>query len=549
MISVLPLGGLLLASCGEERTSAQTPSVSTNGVPLDVGEESSSEPAWTPSSWATRRLTREQLIFTLEDVLDVAVTAEERALLPAEHRTEGFSNTDVGLVVTEAHVEGWMALAESLSGRLDADGFASRWAPCEDLSEAACGAGLTRSLLTALWRRPATDEAVDRYAALFSTAEAEGMAFGEAGLLVLEAVLQSPAFLYHLEDEQLDGDERIVEGADLANRLSYLLWMSAPDEALMNAAVSGALSEPAALAAEVDRMLADPRARRATERYVRDWLALDTLANVERSDLDDTVRDAMVASAVATWQDHVWTDAAPVADALDLARITMPPELAEWYGLAPEGDGLQRYFLDEDGPRLGLLTHPAALTTMADRDVGGIVARGLFLQESVMCQPSLHPPEELDLSAFTNHLGPEATGREYSEDRLADGSCSGCHVQFDPLAWALEVFDGVGRHQTESEYGRPLRSDGFIRTQDGDQAYNNSSDWALLLAGLPEARRCVTARHVQLALGRPLSSADRSAVDAIHADAVAAGGDYSAVMHAVAAHPTFWTVSTEEEAR
>lgn len=489
--------------------------------------------------WATRRLTREQLRYTVLDVLNVDVSPHLDTL-PPEVRAEGFTNTDIALVATADHVEGWSELATWVAAAWDAEAWLAERSTCDDPADA-CTLDLTESMVTDLFRRPATADEVARLAPLWSVATDEALGV-EGGLrLVVEVALQSPGFLYHIEDETFDRDgRRQVTGDALANRLSYLVWQSAPDAELSRAARAGELDTVEGRRQAVDRLLADPdRARRATDRFARDWLALDGLLGLRRDDVGPGVTEALHEAAVRSWHHHLWTRAASVYDVLDSTEVVIDDRLADWYAVDPPEGWSVLSTAGLDLPRTGLLTWPGVLASTADRDVGGIVARGLFIREHLFCEHELEPPADLNLSEFRTHLGADATERDYSDDRLARVECAGCHTQFDPLAYGLVPYDGVGR------YDPTVRADGWVPDPDGDLTYADAEGLGAILATSDGVRECLTRKHLQFALGRALEPHDDDAVAAIHTTARAAGGTWPDLIRAIVAHPTFVTVGEE----
>ncbi len=493
--------------------------------------------------WSTRRLTKEQYRFTVQDVLGVNLGSEIDRL-PTETRTEGFTNSALGLVVTTDHADGFFELAEIVPEAIDYGVLLGEHTSCQTLGEDACETELVQSLGEALFRRPLSEEEVVTFAELFDTAEAEELTYVDGAKLVIQAMLQSPQFLYQLEDETIDGAYRKVQSYEMASRLSYLIWQSAPDAALRKVAAEGGLDTREGVLAEAERMLEVAKSTRSSARFVRDWFALDALDGTAREGLTVDMARGLLDGAVATYQSHV-DEGLPIASVLDTQVAYLPGFAAEWYGLPSKGEGVERYELDDVQERVGILSHPGTMTTISDRDLGGLVARGLFVMEHLMCRHALTPPPDLNLSDFTTHLGPEATERAYSEDRMANNSCKGCHLQFDPLAYAFERFDGIGRYQTESETGQPLFSDGeFI---DGSETYSFETvdEYVSLLAESDSVQRCVTKKHLMFALGHRGEDLGPE-IEQVHERFIAAGGTYEAMVLAIVAHDVFRTATLGE---
>lgn len=509
-------------------------------------------PASEAGTWTTRRLTKEQYAYTVEDVLGLELTEAQLDLLPDDQRTEGFTNNKLGLVVTSDHAEGFFDLAEVIPEQLpDLTGLVNEHSSCQTLGDAACEQSLVTSLGKAMFRRPLTEDEIADFAMLFATAADEALTFEGGAKLVLSAMLQSPQFLYLLESEPEngDGEVRIVKGYDMASRLSYLLWQSSPDATLYGAAESGDLDTVAGVRAQVERLLSAEQGRRATARFARDWFALDGLSDTSREGLTSEMAKELLTAAVATYQDHVWQAGEPVVAIFDSGKTQLPSFAAEWYGLTPTSDGVEAYDQSDVEERQGILTHPGVMTTISDRDLGGLVARGLFVMEHLMCRHPLEPPPDLDLSQFTSHLGPDATERDYSEDRMSNDSCGACHKQFDPLAYAFERFDGIGRYSLTDENGNDLKSDGAIVVEGQSFPFETVGEYVTLLADNPDVKRCVAQKHLMFALGARAEDVE-DAVDLVHERATADGGTYEALVLAIATSDAFRTVApehTEEE--
>ena len=327
--------------------------------------------------------------------------------MPDEARADGFTNSVVGLVVTADHADGFFYLAELVAQAVpNWSDFVDSHTSCKTLGDTSCEQAFVASLGAKLFRRPLNDGEVTRFAALFAIAAEEDATFEEAARLILEGMLQAPQFLYQLEDELVTNDaSRTVAGYEMATRLSYLIWQSAPDNKLYEAAAAG-LDTRDSVVAQADRMLsASLLPQRATERFVRDWFGLDALKNSEREDLTNEMAFQLLNAAVATYQEHVWNSGQPLSDVLTSQQAHLPSFAAEWYGLTPGGAGVEAYDLDSVPERVSILTHPGVLTAISDRDVGGIVARGLFVMEHLHCRQALTPPPDLNTPTSSRTWG------------------------------------------------------------------------------------------------------------------------------------------------
>lgn len=504
-----------------------------------------------PPAALTRRLTREQYACTVEDVLGVRLSDMQLAKLPAEPLLDGFSGLSANLTVFEAHAQGYLELAESIAagiGRFDA--FAKTYATCTE-AKPGCQESYVKGLGRRLFRRPLDARERGVFVGLFQKVNDLGGDFLTGARAVLEAMLQAPQFLYRLEretgEESNDG-QRIVGGFEMASRLSYLMWSSAPDETLLAAAEAGELDGLAGIEDQAARLLGDAtKAMRSSARFVRDTLKLETLADpgTQREGLTESLRQELTESAVAFYQDHLWKEARPLAELFVSRKLFLSPTMAAWYGLEPTSSRIAEYTSDEAGA-IGWLTQPGAMAGTADRDVGGMVMRGLFMEHNIFCgEPTPPPPADIDLEGNKVHLG-KASERAYSEDRLARTSCKGCHARFEPLAYGFERFNGLGRYVMRDGEGNDLREDGWIPASqldaEDDVPYANVEAYMSLLAKSPRVQRCLTRRHIEYALGEILDASHEKLVDDVHERF--AGGTYLDMMRAIVAQPSFRTLST-----
>lgn len=460
-----------------------------------------------------RRLTRVEYVNTVRDTLGVDVSALARENVPDDPKVDGFRNNAFALSVSTAHIDGYWALARAIPAEVP--DLVDRFAPCTDIATA-CTEGFVSALGTEVFRQPLTTEEIAPLAAVFDDVADEG--FDTGAQLVLSAMLMSPQFLYRLEPTTTTNasTSRAVTDHELASRLSYLLWGSSPDAALRAAAQAGTLSQPDVLQAEVERLLADPRARDHTQQYFTEWLNLDALDQMVRDPeryptFDRTLAEQMKQETLDLVDALVWDDV-PLMDLLTVQETWVEPELAALYDLPPQSDGL--YDLTGHPERYGILTHASVLAVTAHGNDPSIVERGLFVLENVLCGHVAQPPAGVDTTV--PDLAPGAGQRQTAEARLDNPACSGCHHQIDPLGFAFETFDAIGQAQTEDPWGNPLVGSGQFVTPAGDDVpFDDVRAFVDLLRSSDDVRTCMAQHHLQFALGRPIAADDCAATDLI----------------------------------
>jgi len=500
-----------------------------------------------PGPNLTRRLTIPEYASSILAITGVDIEEDARGLLPADPRADGFSNTASGLITTLDHVEGYDRLAELVVTSMDLADFTAQHAECTDFEEA-CERQVLESLGPLVYRAPLRSEELDGLLPIFAVVQDEGEGFEVAVGLVLESMLQSPRFLFRMEDERGDGSIRELSGYEMASRLSYLVWGGPPDEALLAAADGGGLRADEDLEAEVRRMIADDRVRNSTGRFVQDWLHLQRLENLVRDperfpEWDATLGAAMQAETQAFVQEVLWSEARPYAELFNAQFTVVGSELAELYGLPPAGpDG--RVDLTGVPERGGLLTQGSLLTLGGNE--ASMVARGQFVLETILCGHLESPPPGVDTTP--PEAEPGSSQRVYSEQRVDNPSCGGCHTQMEPYAWGIERFASDGSYHLEDEYGNALYEDGFVRLPGTgeDTPYSTVGQLMDLLAGADAVQACFEERSLQFALGRAVELTDGCTIDSIRTRMSESSGTYEDLLVAIALSPGFRTIATEQ---
>jgi hypothetical protein len=246
---------------------------------------------------------------------------------------------------------------------------------------------------------------------------------------------------------------------------------------------------------------------------------------------------------LAFFKDIVWEQRRPLGDLLNAQVTYATPTLAAYYGLPPKEPGLQRYDLSAIPSRGGLLTQGSILTIGGDD--ASMVTRGLFVLHDLLRGLVKNPPPGLDTTPVPSEPG--LSKRMIAEGRIADRSCGGCHTRFEPLAFALEKYDGTGAFHARDEHGNDLREDGEILFPGADNPveYETTAELMNLLAESQRVQESLTWKVTQFAIGRPLVAEDAGAVKEIHDTAAKEGGTYSSLISAIVKSDLVQLIRTE----
>lgn len=395
-------------------------------------------------------------------------------------------------------------------------------------------------LATRAFRRPLAPGELDPLVALVTEAVADGEPFAQGVRYAVEAILSSPRFLFHVEALARPDDPTAVVALDdfaYAARLASFLWSSLPDAELTAAATRGGLA--ADPAAQVRRMLADPRASALSDGFAEQWLTLRRLASAAPDParfptVDARLREDMRRETLMVFSTFVAEDRS-VLELADARWTWLNDRLARHYGIeGVEGDWFRRVPLDGT-TRGGILTHASVLLVTSYPTRTSSVKRGKWLLEQVLGQSVPPPPPGAGDLPDTPDARRAATVRERLERHRRDPACAACHVRMDPLGFALEGYDAVGAWRTLDD-GRPVDTAGAL--PDG-RAVDGPAALRALVRADPGFPRGFAAQLLTYALGRSLSDADAGFVDAIVERARAREYRVSAFVEGVAASDPF----------
>ncbi len=501
---------------------------------VGFAEKGSSGTGW------IRRLTASEYLETIRSLTGLDLSDDARGLLPPDLRADGFNNTAYNLTVDLGHVEAYARLARKAAAHADVRELAG--------PGLAFGVKQIRNMGRRVLRGPVEGIEIELYLTLAESVSELGGTFEEAARHVLEAMLQSPRFLYRVEQQLGDGTAWPADPYELASRLGYIVWGAPPDSALLDAAESGDLSDSAEVRHQVQRMLEDPRAVARSKEFISQWLDMDRLANLNPNremfpSWDAQLAADMRSETLAFFEDLVWRQNRPLHDLFNAQFTYLTPRLAAHYGLEPEGPGLRRYDLATKPGRGGLLTQGTVLTVGGDD--ASMVTRGLFLLEDLLSGEVGSPPPGLDTSPVPPTPG--RSRRAIAMDRVRSPACGGCHRRFEPLAFGLEKFNGVGSYSEVDEHGNVLREDGEIVLpgSDGPVSFASLTEMLDLLARSDDLQRTIIRKLAQFAIGRPLGTADEAAVEEIHRQVGSRGATYGRLVSAIVTSDLVRSVQTE----
>ena len=410
--------------------------------------------------------------------------------------------------------------------------------------ELPCAREIFSTLARRAFRRPVTNADLDRLLAFFEAGRERG-GF-EAGVeFALRKVLVSPEFLFRIERDPPNappGSAYRLSDLELASRLSFFLWSSIPDEELLGLAERGLLADPAVLERQVARMLADGRARALVENFAGQWLYLRNMQLVMPDpesfpEFDDNLRDAFERETELFLLSQLREDRSVLA-LLEADYTFLNERLARHYGVPGiYGSHFRRVRLPGN-TRRGLLGHGSILTVTSYANRTSPVLRGKWLLENILGAPPPPPPPNVPALKESGEDGaPPASVRERMELHRRNPVCASCHAQMDPLGFALENFDAVGRWRTTGEGGTPIDASAVLPN---GAAISGSGELARLLVEQPDRfASTVVEKLLTYATGRGLEYYDAPAVRAIVRAAASRGYPWSSLISGVVTSAPF----------
>jgi hypothetical protein len=409
-----------------------------------------------------------------------------------------------------------------------------------------CARKIVADLARRAYRRPVTAREVDRLAGLVSAARKQGDSFEEGLCVAIEAMLVSPRFLFRLEPDPpgLATSAHPINQYELASRLSYFLWSSMPDADLLAEADRGDLNQAAVLAAQVRRMLRDPKSRSLPENFGGQWLELRKLESVKPDhgrfpDFDEYLRMSMRKETELFFESIIHEDRS-ILDFIDGDYSFVNERLARFYqipnaGSEIKGPEFRRVQLPQETRRGGVMTQASILTVSSYATRTSPVLRGKWILENVLNSPLPPPPPDVP-NLDEAKIGSASSLREQLEQHRQNAMCASCHARMDPLGFGLENFNAIGAWRAQDgKY--PI--DASATLPDGRTFRGPQELEALLKRDSDAFAECITRKLMTYALGRGLEPYDQAAVKQIVRNVAADHYPFSTLVLEIVKSPPF----------
>ncbi|KYG07348.1 hypothetical protein BE21_29815, partial [Sorangium cellulosum] len=455
---------------------------------------------------------------------------------------------DAGEVASLLAVDKLNAAAEAIVARRASWG--TQVFPCDTrgADDEACVDGFVRTFGRRAFRRTLDEAEVAMLKGQFARAREE-QSFEDALLVVLKTMIQSPNLYYFVElGRDGDGGDALASGVrpltgwERASRLSYFLWNTTPDDALLDAAESGALDTAEGVRAQAERLLSHDRARATAKRFFADWLELDgtnkhaSLENAPKSpeiypEDSPALRAAMRAEIEALAERVLFEGDGRFETLLTTTDAYVNGPLAALYGVeGPADDGAFAWVSLPADQRAGLFTRAAFLSVFGSVEVKSPIRRGAYILEEVLCRPLGPPPpnaSDVPVKGGAVEEGGALVRRTIREDveaKTSSETCASCHKAINPIGFAFEHYDALGRWQAqetggdaEDPYALDIDARGVLPALGPNEEsveVDGGVEMSAALAASAAARACLTRHFFQTALRRVPVDQDLASVEA-----------------------------------
>ena len=477
-----------------------------------------------PGRVTVRRLNRSEYNNVVRDLLFVDFRPDND--FPADDTGYGFDNIGDVLSMSPLLMEKYLDAAEDIAQKVveipqkpgPGTAFQKEYfkLPLAKDTEEAAFKGFVAKFMRRAYRREIRAEEIDRMMAVSKAAVDEATPIHARVQVVIQAVLVSPHFLFRWELDGAPSNPKAIRRLneyELASRLAFFIWSSGPDDRLLNLAAKGTLRKQ--LEAEVRRMLADPKAESLVRNFSGQWLQLRDL-DIVRPDKNlfpaytTELRDYMRQETEMLFAD-VLRGNRPLTELLTARYSFVNEPLAALYGLPNvQGKAFRKVTLKGD-VRAGVLGHASVLTLTSDPNRTSPVKRGKYVLDNILGTPPPPPPPNVPELEEAGEI--KGTMREQMAKHSTNAVCASCHKKMDPIGFAFENFDAIGRYRTDDN-GAPVDAGGQL---DSGESFKNAAELRVIFATKKSDLfiRCVTEKMLTFALGRGLEYYDKRPVDKI----------------------------------
>lgn len=391
---------------------------------------------------------------------------------------------DLSIAIAKAFVENTMAFTQIVK--------------C-DKSDRACSDSIVDGVALGLWRSPATEADKELLFKLFGTANG---VFAEAAQRVVAGILLDPRFLYKLDSSNTDN----VSAYELASRMSYFLWRSAPDKLLLAKAADASLLDPEVRSKEFDRMIAMPEAEKAFRRYMTEWLALGNLDNLA------ITGETIDAGALRK----------EVLDRLSAEIFQTSADVRTAFGMGKDN----------------VFTMPGFLGSLSVSALTNPVKRGIYFSSRILCRQVPRPPA--DAGAFkVETLKPDTTPRQRLALHTTQASCAICHASVDPIGLGLETFDSLGRDRSVYDFKAVIDPKGTMKLDGKFFAFEDARSLVNAIGSSEDFTACMTVTLTEFALGSGPESVNSCELSQTQVAFAKSGYRWTALMKAIVESPSF----------
>jgi hypothetical protein len=503
------------AGCDDPETLFPTGGGGSGGGGSGGGGDGDPRPI-TPAPGGARRIIARQYIASVRTLLGDAAAAA--ASPPADPQLSGLETIGARTLATPpSAVEMYETSARAVAKAAVADpAVKAKILPCspQGAGDGACLRKVVEGFAPIAWRRPVTESEIVR---VTNAGIVAANAFGtfEAGMEnILSALLQSPNFLYIVEIGEQDAENpavRRLTPAELVTRMSFFLINSTPPKALLDAAKQGALDDEDSIRALAEQLVAQPEARDALAAFYDEVYQLRNLATTPKdTDLfpqfTPSVREAMRKETLLLIQDVAWNRDADAREILKADYTFVNGELAALYGIPNvSGDEFVKVTPPAGQHRAGFMSHGSFLARASHAESTSPTRRGAFVQDALLCNPVPPPPPTVNPTLPDESA---KTVKEKLQEHFSNESCAGCHRQMDPIGFALEPFDAIGRHRTKDQ-GFPIDASGEVPDLG---SFNGPDELAEVVSNDPRSASCMAKKLYRHSIGHLEGKGDRPAV-------------------------------------